>query len=62
MVLELSDMLNTAYPLYADTSGAKRNLKIDMACKLKEHLFSIPDTWYYTAAEKAKVLIIPNWG
>lgn len=55
LVQQLSDMLNTDEPKYADVSIAKRNMTVEMASKLKDFLFEASGKWYYTAKEKSKV-------
>ncbi|KJR86018.1 uncharacterized protein SPSK_08727 [Sporothrix schenckii 1099-18] len=51
----LSDMLNTVEPEYADVSGAKYMPRM-LAESLKRHLFSrVPQNkWYYSSVEKSK--------
>lgn len=57
MVTQLSDMLNTTEPQYADVVGAKKYMTMKMASLLKEHLIGgkFKNNWYYCNEEKSKV-------
>ncbi|KAK4238256.1 hypothetical protein C8A03DRAFT_43955 [Achaetomium macrosporum] len=51
---ELSDMLNTTEPQYADVSGAKRHMNVETACRLEKYLIGdqFAGTWYYCGEDK----------
>ncbi|KAF4985700.1 hypothetical protein FDECE_16375, partial [Fusarium decemcellulare] len=53
-VRELSDMLNSTLPLWADVAMAKDVIKRDTVTCLKEHLFSDTSKWYHSNKEKVK--------
>jgi hypothetical protein len=57
MVQELSDMLDTTEPEYADVSGAKKHINLETASILREYLFGeeFAGKWYYSGVEKSKV-------
>ncbi len=57
MVAELSAMLNTTEPRYADVSGAKMHMDFATACRLKEYLFGsqFAGKWYYCSEDKNQV-------
>ncbi|KAK8089320.1 hypothetical protein PG997_004281 [Apiospora hydei] len=56
LVSELSMMLNTRRPDYADVSLAEEFLGAEIVDKLKTYLFSAPfeKRWYYTRSEKVE--------
>jgi hypothetical protein len=62
MVTELSAMLNTTEPQYADVVGAKRHTNFETARRLKEYLFGeqFAGKWYYSIEEKNLVGIAPT--
>ncbi len=58
MVPELSAMLNTTEPQYADLYGVKGQMDFATASRLKEYLFGsqFAGKWYYCEVEKNQVL------
>ena len=52
---ELSDLLNSVEPKYADVILANEGLKEQTAILLKDHLFKDKSKWYFSATEKEKV-------
>lgn len=57
MVADLSAMLNTTEPRYADVCGAKMHMNFTTACRLKEYLFGnqFAGKWYYCSEDKNQV-------
>jgi hypothetical protein len=62
MVSELSDMLNTAEPGYADVFEGKIFIDHETACRLKKYLVGEPfaGKWYYCGEDKKKVRNAPQ--
>jgi len=57
LVSELSAVLNTTEPTYADIAGAKRFMNFETAARLKEYLVGsqFAGKWYYCSEDKNKV-------
>lgn len=55
LVGDLSDMLLSKDPEYADVVSAKDMVKSSTAIRLKDHLFSDSSKWYYCQEEAMKV-------
>lgn len=64
LIEDLSDMLNSPDPEYADVSMAEKYMKIETACRLKEFLTSerFAGKWYYTDMERSDVRCFPPNG
>ena len=61
MVAELSAMLNTTEPRYADVAGATAYMNFATACRLKEYLLGsqFAGKWYYCSGDKNQVPYLP---
>jgi hypothetical protein len=59
MIKELSDMLNSKYPLYAEVNMPKMTMKLAVVERLRDHLFSdeFANRWYYAAEEWQEVRV-----
>lgn len=55
LVKELSEMLNSSEPEYADVLMAKEFIDGSTVIRLKEHLFEDKTKWYFSASEREKV-------
>lgn len=55
LVKELSDMLNSSEPEYADVLMAKEAIEESTVIRLKEHLFEDKSKWYFSTSEREKV-------
>jgi hypothetical protein len=56
MVSELSDMLESTYPEYADVAAAKEHMGIEAATRLRDYVLAkLPSRgWYYRGESKAR--------